>query len=75
MAHNQYVRNGTVQRFDGGEYRGVFLYGLRVFDPVAAKRDFPNAVLSWNELGRPNEIVLHIAGVTYYPTRSGYVPV
>lgn len=69
MAHNTYVRNGSVERFDDGTYRGVCLYGERKFDPHAMIE--PHCIPPWH-MGQPHEMVLHIAGVTYYPTPTGY---
>ena len=66
---NTYVRNGEVERFDDGTYRCVMLYGQKLFDPQAMihPHSFPCSMM-----GKPHELVLHIAGVTYYPTRTGY---
>ena len=69
MAHNTYVRNGSVQRFEDGAYRGAILYGERKFDPHAL---FGIHRIPHTHIGQPHEMVLHVAGVTYYPTPDGY---
>lgn len=61
MAHNSYVRNGHAEHT---EY-GWFLFGTVVCDPTLA-------IPGWG-IGTPREMILHIAGKTYYPTRDGYV--
>lgn len=70
MAHNTYVRNGSVERFDTPLYRGTLLYGEKLFDPHAL---FEPHCIPRHLMGKPHEMVLHIAGVTYYPTPAGYV--
>jgi hypothetical protein len=65
MRFNKYVRNGSVQRFNDGEFSGVMLFGKALYDP----RD------PWSPrhlLGRPEELVFTVAGRTYYPTPEGY---
>lgn len=57
---NSYVRNG---RAEHTEY-GWLLYGTVVSDPR-----YP--IPGWGT-GTPREMILHIAGKTYYPTRDGY---
>ena len=67
--HNKYIRNGEVQRFNDGMFCGVLLYGDALFDPHAMIE--PHCIPR-HLMGRPHEMVLHIAGVTYYPTKFGY---
>ena len=69
MARNTYVRNGSVERFDDGTYRGLMLCGEKKYDPHAMIE--PHSI-PYSQLGRPHEMVLHIAGVMYYPTPTGY---
>lgn len=51
-----------------------------VYSSTAPKKYDPRAMIGnpylhipWDQRGRPSEIVLHIAGEVYYPTRNGYV--
>ena len=73
MTLNTYVRNGSVVRCDDGLFKATMLYGEKKFDPrmFGAALAFHMPPDCW---GRPHEIVLHIAGETYYPTTDqGYV--
>lgn len=67
---NTYVRNGSIARCTEGPYRFTALFGQRVFDPKAV---FNPHCIPFHQMGQPHEMVLHIAGETYYPTAKGYV--
>ena len=71
MAFNTYVRNGAICRIDDGTYRCTLLFGQKVFDQRAL---FLPHCIGPDQMGQPHEMVLHIAGATYYPTKhQGYV--
>jgi hypothetical protein len=67
---NEYIRDGEVRRGEDG--RIVFLFGIKLYDPRAFDRGGLFQPYD-NAFGRPNEIVFHIAGETYFPTKNGYV--
>lgn len=71
-AFNTYVRNGSIERCTDGSYRCTMLFGQKVFDPQAM---FHPHCIPAHLMGQPREMVLHIAGETYYPTTHGYVRV
>jgi hypothetical protein len=72
VAHNLYIANAEIVPFDDGTYRGAFVFGEFRFDPraVMVPHCIPRA-----QMGEPHQLVLHVAGVTYYPTARGYVHV
>ena len=72
MTFNTYVRNGSVVRSDSDGWKLTLLFGEKVFDPVAMIQP---CCIPRHLHGRPHEIVLHIAGETYYPTTKGYVKI
>jgi hypothetical protein len=65
---NRYVRNGSVQISDDGCFRMIFLYGEAVYDPRSDMFGVGGL-----KIGRPNELVFHITGRTFYPTLHGYL--
>lgn len=82
MRLNKYVRNGAVQFDHDGPYRLTLLYGTSKYDPRLKQVSWATfdgvaipaaASISPDQMGRPNEIVFHVAGTTYYPTQTGYV--
>ena len=71
MSFNTYVRNGSVVRGEDGPLKTTMLFGQKMFDPCAL---FEPSCIPRHLHGRPHEMVLHIAGETYYPTIDrGYV--
>ena len=74
MAHNRYIQDCEVVPFHDEQLnlKGVFVYGKLKFDPNAMIE--PHCI-SPMHMGKPHQMVLHIAGATYYPTKTGYVRV
>lgn len=72
MAHNRYIANCEIVPIDDGVFRGHAVHGEFRFDPQAMIE--PHCIPS-TQMGKPSEMVLHIAGVTHYPTARGYVRV
>lgn len=60
---NVYIRDGHVTVLERDGLRVTALWGKRL-------------IQWWPSLeppGRPDELVIHIAGTTWYPTRRGFV--
>lgn len=84
MRLNKYIRNGEVQVFPEDEIWGrmTFLFGEEKYDPrirdvsYGSIDGFPMPIyVAHDQIGQANELVFHIAGAQYYPTRNGYVRV
>ena len=81
MILNKYIRNGEVQVCEDETWgRVTCLFGEAKYDPRLQGMSWgtidgfpiPN-YLPLDQIGTANELVFHIAGAQYYPTRNGYV--
>ena len=71
---NKYVADGEVQVWDCPELhlRATVKFGKAKYDPAWL---FDGHAIWPDQIGKPQEMVLRIAGVTYYPTPKGYVQI
>lgn len=71
---NKYVADGEVQVWDCPELRvrATVTFGRAKYDPQWLLEP---CCIPPHQVGKPHEMVLRIAGVTYYPTPKGYVQI
>lgn len=69
---NKFVADGEVQVWTSGHFVVTAKFGKAKYDPawLFEGHSFPP-----EQLGKPHEMILRIAGVTYYPTPKGYVQI
>lgn len=67
---NRYVGCGSVQRQIISGITVTFCYGMAKYD----KRGLMGPVPA-DQIGKPREMVLYVAGVKWYPTVNGYIAI
>ena len=75
---NRFVADGEVQTGEWNGMKVTFTFGRAKYDPrgmydLGVSRQ-PSCILP-DQYGKPHEMILRIAGVTYYPTPKGYVQI
>jgi hypothetical protein len=69
---NKYVADGEVQVWESGWIRVTAKFGRAKYDP---RWLLEPCHIPPHQIGKPHEMILRIAGVTYYPTPKGYVQI
>lgn len=74
MAGNLYIKDALVVPeavLDSG-IRCAFVFGRALYDPAALC--VPHCI-GRDQIGTHRELVIRVAGATYYPTSTGYVAI